>query len=185
MDEKEFGVFYKMVLNVNGYACLVAQSCPTLCETKDGSLSGSSVHAVLLARILEWNAICYSRGSSWPGDWTCISHISCNGRQIFTTTPPGKPMGWITSPQMEMLTSEPLAPQNTTLFGNRAISEPPQVTWLPWGHWDTRASLVAQLEKNPPAMRETWVWSLGWEDPLEKGMATHSGILAWRIPWTV
>ena len=44
---------------------------------------------------------------------------------------------------------------------------------------------VAQLVKNPPAMRETWVQSLGWEDPLEKGKATHSNILAWRIPWTV
>ena len=43
---------------------------------------------------------------------------------------------------------------------------------------------VAQLVKNPPAMRETWVQSLGWEDPLEEGMATHSNILAWRIPWT-
>ena len=47
-----------------------------------------------------------------------------------------------------------------------------------------RASLVAQTIKNPPAMWETWVQSLGWEDPLEKGMATHSSILAWRIPWT-
>ena len=46
------------------------------------------------------------------------------------------------------------------------------------------ASLVAQLVKNPPAMRETWVQSLGWEDPLEEGMATPSSILAWRIPWT-
>ena len=45
------------------------------------------------------------------------------------------------------------------------------------------ASLVAQLVKNPPAMRETWVQSLGWEKPLEKGKATHSRILAWRIPW--
>ena len=44
------------------------------------------------------------------------------------------------------------------------------------------ASLVAQLVKNPPAMRETWVPSLVWEDPLEEGMATHSSILAWRIP---
>ena len=48
--------------------------------------------------------------------------------------------------------------------------------------WD---SLVAQLVKNLPAMWETWVWSLGWEDPLEKGKATHSSILAWRIPWTI
>ena len=47
------------------------------------------------------------------------------------------------------------------------------------------ASLLALLVKNLPAMQETWVWSLRWEDPLEKGKATHSGILAWRIPWTV
>ena len=44
------------------------------------------------------------------------------------------------------------------------------------------ASLVAQLVKNLPAMQETWVQSLSWEDPLEKGKATHSSILAWRIP---
>ena len=47
------------------------------------------------------------------------------------------------------------------------------------------ASLVAQLVKNLPAMRETWVQSLAWEDPLEKGKATYSSILAWRIPWSV
>ena len=45
------------------------------------------------------------------------------------------------------------------------------------------ASLVAQLVKNLPAMRETWVRSLGWEDPLAKGKATYSSVLAWRIPW--
>ena len=44
---------------------------------------------------------------------------------------------------------------------------------------------MAQLVKNPHAMWETWILSLGWEDPLEKGMATHSSILASRIPWTV
>ena len=42
---------------------------------------------------------------------------------------------------------------------------------------------MAQSVKNSPAMRETWVWPLGWEDPLEKGMATHSSILAWKISW--
>ena len=47
-----------------------------------------------------------------------------------------------------------------------------------------RASLMAQTVKNLLAMQETWVLSLGWEDPLEKEMATHSSILAWRIPWT-
>ena len=50
---------------------------------------------------------------------------------------------------------------------------------------DSWASLVAQLVKNLPAMQETCVRSLGWEDPLEKGTATHSSILAWSTPWTV
>ena len=47
-----------------------------------------------------------------------------------------------------------------------------------------KASMIAQTVKNWPAMQETWVPSLGQEDPLEKGMAAHSSILAWRIPWT-
>ena len=56
------------------------------------------------------------------------------------------------------------------------IGYPPQYSW---------AFLMAQLVKNPPAMRETWVRSLGWEVSLEKGKATHFSILAWRIPWTM
>ena len=56
------------------------------------------------------------------------------------------------------------------------IGYPLQYSW---------ASLVAQLVENPPAMQESWVRSLGWGDLLEKGKATHSSILAWRIPWTV
>ena len=55
------------------------------------------------------------------------------------------------------------------------IGYPLQYSW---------ASLVAQLVKDLPAKQETWVQSLGQEDPLEKGKATHSNILAWRIPWT-
>ena len=56
------------------------------------------------------------------------------------------------------------------------IGYPLQYSW---------AFLVAQLVKNLSAMWKTWVQSLGWEDPLEKGQASHSSILAWRIPWTV
>ena len=56
------------------------------------------------------------------------------------------------------------------------IGYPLQYSW---------ASLRAQLVKNPPTRQETWVRSLGWEDPLEKVKATHSSILAWRTPWTV
>ena len=48
----------------------------------------------------------------------------------------------------------------------------------------TWASLVAQSVKNPLAMQDTWIQFLGWEDPLEDSMATHSSILAWRVPWT-
>ena len=54
--------------------------------------------------------------------------------------------------------------------------------WASQEYWERT---VAQLVKNPPAMRESWVRSLGWEDPLEKGQATHSSVLAWRTPWTV
>ena len=60
-------------------------------------------------------------------------------------------------------------------YAREGIGYPLQYSW---------ASLVAQLVKNPPAMWETWVRSLGWEDPLEKRKATHPSILAWRIPWT-
>ena len=47
-----------------------------------------------------------------------------------------------------------------------------------------RASLIAQIVKNPPVMQETWARFLGWEDPLEEGMVANSSILAWRTPWT-
>ena len=75
------------------------------------------------------------------------------------------------------MVKNPLDPGSIPGSGRSAgegIGYPLQYSW---------ASLVAQLVKNPPAMWETWVQSLGWEDPLEKGKATHSSILAWRIPW--
>ena len=72
-----------------------------------------------------------------------------------------------------------MIPRSGRSTGER-IGYPFQYSW---------ASLVAQLlvthlVKNPPPIRETWVRSLGWEDPLEKGKATHSSILPWIIPWT-
>ena len=63
-----------------------------------------------------------------------------------------------------------------SLLHPEGIGYPLQFSW---------ASLVAQLVKNLPIMWETWVQSLGWEDPLEKGKATQSSTLTWRIPWTV
>ena len=58
-------------------------------------------------------------------------------------------------------------------FPGEGIGYPLQYSW---------ASLVAQMVKNLPAMRETWIQSLSWEDPLEEGMATHSSVLAWKFP---
>ena len=71
--------------------------------------------------------------------------------------------------------------------GTRLISDQPVCAWMKEltsasGTW---ASLMAPLVKNPPAMWETWVQSLGWEDPLEKEKATHSSILAWGIPCSI
>ena len=61
-------------------------------------------------------------------------------------------------------------------FAGEGIGYPFQYSW---------AYLEVKLVKNLPTMQETWIRSLGWEDPPEKGKATHSSILAWRIPWTI
>ena len=66
----------------------VRQSCPTLCDPVDCSPPGSCAHGILQARILEWVAIFFSRGSSWPRDWT---HVSCIADGSFTPEPPGSP----------------------------------------------------------------------------------------------
>ena len=69
--------------------CLVAKACPTLCDPMDCSLPEFSVLGILQARILEWVAVFFSRGSSWSKDWTCIS---CTGGGFFNAEPPEKPI---------------------------------------------------------------------------------------------
>ena len=81
---------------------------------------------------------------------------------------PGSPVG-----KESACNSEPSLISASGRSAGEGIGYPLQNSW---------ASLVAQLVKNLPAMWETWVQSLGWEDPLEKRKATHSSILAWRIP---
>ena len=132
------------------------QLCLTLCDPMDCSLPGSSVHGILQARILEPVALPSSRGPSWPRNQTPISCSSYSAGRFFTAEPPGNPFKLYTWGL------------NTTICLEIIKS------WL-WQYW---AYLVAQLVKNMPAMWETWVQSLSWEDPLEKGMATHSSILA-------
>ena len=76
------------------------------------------------------------------------------------------------------LNGERLFVHRFTRQKDAALGTLKKTSWL-------QASLVAQLVKNLSAMWETWVQSLGWEDPLEKGTASHSRILVWRIPWAV
>ena len=72
------------------YCCLVAKSCLTLCDPMDCSPPGPSDHGIFQARILEWVAISFSRGSSQPRNQTCVS---CIGSKFFTAEPPGKHVG--------------------------------------------------------------------------------------------
>ena len=118
---------------------------------------GSSIHGILQAK--NTGVCCHFllQGSSRPRDQTQVSRIA--GR-CFNL--------WATREAYRM----------------NLIRICKGITWLSPRYNTTKASLVAQMVKNLPSMQETWVWSLGWEDPLEEGMATHSIILAWRTPWT-
>ena len=184
--------------------CLVTKLCPTLCNPMDYSPPGSSVHGILQARVLEWVAISSSKGSSWPSDWILGLLRLMHCRQILYAESSGKHLHQYicnlsgqfflkkyyfhlclfqcnkNKTVAQLVKNLPAGdPSSIAGLGRSAgegIGYPLQYSW---------ASLVAQLVKNLPAMREIWVWSLSWEDPLEKGKATHSSILAWRIPWTI
>ena len=136
--------------------------CPTLCYPMDGRLPGSSVHRIFQTRILEWVAISFSRGSSWPRDWI---RVSCLVGRFFTAELLGKPSGKA-STHLKKLALPWL------------ISWPNSLRLFPLGFPGGSDS------KEFACNMGTRVQSLGREDPLEKGMATHSSILAWRIPWT-
>ena len=142
---------------------LVTQLCPILCNPMDCSLSGSSVQGVLQVRTLEWVAISFSRESSQPGDEP-RSHWATREAHRFLQ---------FTFKYLVYLEYIILSLRRST---GEETGYSLQYSW---------ALLIAQLVKNPPAMKETWVWSLGWEDLLEKGKTTHFRILAWIIPRTV
>ena len=119
-------------------------------------------------KILERVAYPFSRGSSWPRNRTSISCIVDGFFISFPDSSVGE--------ESACNTGDPSLIPGLGRSAGEGIGYPLQYSW---------ASLVAQLVKNPPAMGETWVRSLNWEDPLEKGKATHCSILAWRIPGTV
>jgi len=98
-------------------------------------------------------------------------YCSLPGSSVHADSPgkdTGPPPGDLPNPGIE--------PRFPTLQEDSLPSELPNLK--------VQASLVAQLVKNPPTVQETWVQSLGWEDPLEEEMATHSSILSWEILWT-
>ena len=80
--QPEWGFLSREVLIQGCMHAKSLQSCPTLWDPMDCSLPSSSVHGILQARTLEWGASSFSRGSSWPRNWTCISCISCIGRRV-------------------------------------------------------------------------------------------------------
>ena len=127
----------------------------------DCSLPGSSVHGIFPARVLDWVAISFSRESSQLRDR--IRVICIVGRCFIV---------WATR-EVRLQCRKPWFDSRVGKIPWRKYRDtPPVFLGFPCG----------SAVKNLPAMWETWVWSLGWEDPLEKGKATHSSIPAWRIP---
>ena len=178
----------------------------------DCSSPGSSVHAISRARILEWVAISSSRGSSWSRDWTSFSCSSCAGRRIiyFYATWEAQLTCWAFN--LSLWLNSPTQPHYwmlfcyiiyifiwavlpwccifsfcfVYLFGIRQVCTLRLILWVAlYLSIYNICIYVAQLAKNLPEMQETWVQPLVREDPLEKGKATPSSILAWGIPWTV
>ena len=137
-----------------------------LCDPMGYSLPGSSVCGIFQARVLEWIAISFSkttaRDSQTPQDWNASRPLSPSNLLTFHST-------WLL-----IFFFISLSLEHSPLFYT-SILKPLGFT----GGW---------MGKEPDcqwqATQETWVQSLGWEDPLEEKMATHSSMLAWRIPWT-
>ena len=179
----------------------VAQSCPTLCNPVECSLPGSSVHGILQARILEWVAKVaqtvkrlstmretrvWSLGWEDPLEKEMAIHSSTLAWQIPWTEEPGRlqSMGlqrvghdWATWLHLKNFIT-------VSVYMCVCLSICDFMCIHRLDHSEIY-SLVAQLVNNPPAVWETWVRTLRWDDPLEKGTATHSSMLAWRIPCTV
>ena len=160
----------KALLAAAAAAAKSLQSCLTLCDPIDGSPLGSPVPGILQARTLEWVAISFSKAWKWKVKVKSLSHIrpSATPWTAAFQAPPSLEFS-----RQEYWSGVPL-PSPKALLKMPLFKSPSLLG----------TSLVDQLLKNLPAMQETWVQSLGHEDPLEKEMATHSSILDWETPWT-
>ena len=103
---------WKPVSSHSLHVCWIAQLCPALCNPMDCSLPGSSVYGILQARILEWVASSYSRGSSWPRNRTWVSCISCIADRFFTAETLGKPHSHSVRPFNIFLAAQTFWPQS-------------------------------------------------------------------------
>ena len=161
------------------HCVLATQACLTLCDPMDCSPPGSSVHGILQARILEWVTISFSRGSSWPRDRTWVSCTASGFLTFWATYSPWNYPGQNTGVGYLSLLQRifPTQGLNPGLLHCRQILYQLNLPLY-------RASGMAQMLKNLPAMQEIQVRFLGQEDLLEKEMATHRSILAWEFPWT-
>ena len=139
-----------------------AHSCPTLCNPTDCSPAGSTVHGIVLARILEWAAISSSRGSSPPRDQTCISFFSCVAGRFFTSQSLGKPRFSV-----------------VIYFIHTPLQYPCLENPMDGGAcW----AAVHGVAKSRTRLSDfTFPFDL---HALEKEIATHSSVVAWRNPGT-
>ena len=144
------------------------QSCPTLCDPIDGSPPGSSVPGILQARTQEWVSISFS--NAW--EWYILRQLSLmkpnflSLSEVLLGLPPFLP-SVLSSLLFSFFPSSFLLPSFKVCSLNTYI---PRICCMPSAvHAKHNVSLIAQLVKNPPAMQETPVWFLRWEDPLEKG----------------
>ena len=173
---------------------LVTQLCPTLCDPINCSPPSSSVGRILQARILEWVAIPFSRGSSQsrnqtPGLLHCRQILHCLS---FQGSPNLSSQLYFFHFKISFLFLNMLKEflfLDVSIYTCITMKLVENLFFIIYAmgiilyYWFL-ASLVVQMEKRLPAMWETRFQSLGWEDPLEKAMDTHSSTLAWKIPWT-
>ena len=195
--------YIKLVSIITCVHAKLLQLCLTLCNPTDCSPPGSSVHGIHQARMWEWAALLSSRYLLNPGIKpvsltspvlagsffiTRATWEACNNYMAMFTIFYWSVINLHNTLRYAGFPDISVSKESTCNAGDSGsipgsgrstgkwIGYPLQYSWT---------SLVTQLVKNLPAMQETWVRFLGWEDFLEKGKAIHSSILAWRIPWTI
>ena len=156
-------------------------SCPTLCDPIDGSPPGSADPGILQARTLEWVAMSFSNAWKWKVKVKSLSRVWLFVTPWTAAYQARPSMGFSRQEYWSGVPSPSRSPQLTRNFTIKDLTSENNIYNRVMTEW---ISLVAQMVKNLPAMRENWVWSLGWEDALEKGTATHSSILTRRVSWT-